>query len=101
MLELFLITIAVEFFVLWLFFRKSFSALQIFYLCFLINLLSWPLANLIYEIYNNWFVIEFGVFVVEFVMIILLFRARWWKAILASLVGNLATALIALVLILF
>lgn len=98
----FVLTVIVEFFIFWLFFRKNLSALKIFYLCFLINLFSWPLANLFYEVYgsyNNWLVIELCVFAVESFLLMLLFRARWWKAMLASFVANLITALMGLFLI--
>jgi hypothetical protein len=90
----FFLTVLIEFFILWLFFRKDFGFLKIFYLCFLINLFSWPLANLIYGVYDSWLVIELGVFVAESALVLVLFKCKLWKAVLAALVANFITALI-------
>ena len=97
----FILTVILEFFVLWAFFRKNLSVRTIFYFCFLINLFTWPLANLIYGFYNNLYVIEAGVFLVESILVMLLFRINYLKALLISFVANLISALVGFLLAIF
>jgi uncharacterized membrane protein len=87
-------TIFLELFVLLIFFRKN--KLVTFTYCVLINLFSWPLANLFFEIYSNLLVIELGVIIVESFFIMALFESRHFKAFLISLLSNSVSAIIGL-----
>ena len=96
---LFCLTWLSEFFITWLFLRKKFRAKQILYFSFLINLLSWPLANLLYSAFSGvygYFAIELGVFLAEALLIALLFRIGYWKSLLISFAANLTSAFIGI-----
>lgn len=60
--------------------------------CLLVNSITWPLANLLYESVNSFLLIEFLVFACESALIFYLFEIKLKKAILISLVANLITA---------
>lgn len=88
----FALTLVIEFLIVWAFFRHD--ALRVFYLCFLINLFSWPIANWVYGFYNGFYIIELAVVLAESVLIMLLFRVNYWKALLISFTANLVSALV-------
>jgi hypothetical protein len=89
------LTIIIEYIIYAIAIRKNFGWLFIYAL--LINLFTWPLANLIYDWTGMFWLIEFFVFLIEFVLIMLLVRLKWWKALLISLIANLITALISFI----
>jgi hypothetical protein len=85
----FILTFAVEFFVLLAFFRKK--PLLILFYCFLINLFSWPIANLVYDFCNNLLIVEIGVVLVESVLAMFLFKTKYYLALLVSFMANLVS----------
>jgi len=91
------ITIIIEFIVYIITIRKN--VLSLFAYCLLINLVTWPLAILFYELYALFWIIEIGVFVIESILIKNLAEISWKKAIFISFVANLITALIGLLII--
>ena len=60
---------------------------------FLINLFTWPIANIIFGIGVNFFIIELIVIFVESFLIMLLFKTSLCKSFSASLVANIITSL--------
>lgn len=95
----FVLTFVIEFFVVYFFIRKDY--LKVLFYVFLINLFTWPLANLFYGFGANFYFIEFCVFLAESVLIMLLFQVKYKKALLISFIANLLTASAGLVLSLF
>lgn len=97
------ITIAVEYVVYVLFFRKDF--LSLFFYAILINLFTHPLAYYFYNYltspesssaFNVYFlIVELVVFLTETVLIMILFRIDLKKAVLLSFLSNIATALLS------
>ncbi|MFH1607689.1 MAG: hypothetical protein ABIA78_01000 [archaeon] len=87
-------TIIIEFIVYSLFIRKEY--LKLLSYAVLINVFTWPLAHLFIGNLISFFYIEFFVFLIEFPLIMLLFRIKWWKALIISFVANLITMLIGL-----
>ncbi|MDO8517325.1 MAG: hypothetical protein Q7S33_04320 [Nanoarchaeota archaeon] len=89
----FLSTFFIELIVYFTLIKKEVKENIILY-CFLINAFTWPLANLFYGFFNLFWIIELGVFLVEFVLIKSLFRIEWKKALLISFIANLITTFI-------
>lgn len=90
-----ILTIIIEYIVYAIIIRKKFKLLLIY--CILINLVTWPLANIFYGVSGLFWIIELGVFAIESVLIKYLVDITWKKAIILSFVANLITALIGLV----
>jgi len=88
-------TIILEFIVYIITIRKKTILLLIY--CFLINLFSWPLANLFYGIYGLFWAIEIGVFITESVLVKYLLNISWKKAIIVSFIANLITIIFGLI----
>ncbi len=89
----FLITVIVEFFVFWLVIREY--PLKLLFYSIIINLLTFPLANYAFqELINSLFFIEVLVVVVESILVLLLFRVSYSKALVISAVANAATTLL-------
>jgi hypothetical protein len=79
---------------------------KVLWYCLLINLFTVPLANLFYGVYYgisnySFLIIEFFVFLVEFVLLMLLFKIKWWKALIISFAANLASMTFGVILFLF
>lgn len=90
-----MVTIIIEFFILWLFLRKN--PLRILFYAALINLFTLPIASYLYQnILNNFLLIELGVFLVEWILIMVLFEMSYYRALLLSFVANFITAAISL-----
>lgn len=87
-----LVTIAIEFTVYFITIKKE--VLSLFAFCLLINLVTWPWANMLYGIWMLFWIIEIGVFVLESILIKYLFEINWKKAIFISLVANTISATI-------
>lgn len=81
-------------FIIYLFFIKE-KKKEIFCYCFLINLFTWPLANLFFDFIKLFLVVELSVFIVEFILIKYLFNINWKRAVIISLIANLVTALLS------
>jgi len=86
----FLLTIILELIVVFLFLRKDYIKTVIY--VFLINLFTWPIANLIYGMGLNYYAVEAGIVLVESVLFIVLFKMSSRKALLISLVANFVSA---------
>jgi len=89
-----LFTIIIEFAVLAIAIKQK--ILKVLLYTVLINAVTNPLINLAvygFGSYNPLYIIvgEFIVFIVEFLLIKLLFKIKWWKAIVISLVANIAS----------
>lgn len=89
------ITIIIEFIVYAIAIRKN--KLALFWYCVLINLFTWPLANIFYSAFGMFWFIEAGVFVAESVLIKYLLDITWKKAIIISLIANITTAIVGLI----
>ena len=104
-----LITIAVEYIILLLFIRKK--PLLVFFFCVLINTFTQPLATVFYRYllvdfsYTlllpeqiPFFIVEICVVLIESVLIMLLFKLKYLKSLLISIVANFITAILSFVL---
>ena len=90
-----LLTIAVEFLILWPLTRRP--PLKVLVYSILINSLTQPAAAYVYRnLLGALLVVELGVVLVETVLIMLLFRIRYRRALLFSLLANLASALLGI-----
>jgi hypothetical protein len=90
-----IITILVEFIVYIIAIRKK--AISLLEYCILINLVTWPLANIFYSSFGMFWIIEISVFIIESILIKYLLNINWRKAIIISFIANLITALIGLI----
>jgi hypothetical protein len=90
-------TIIIEFIVYIISIKKNILNLLLYSL--LINLVSWPLAILFYDLFGLFWIIEIEVFILESVLIKYLVEISWKKAIFISFIANLITALIGLLII--
>jgi len=90
----FLIGFILEFVVVYLFLKKDF--LKVLGFVLLINLFTWPIANLLYGFNWNVYLIEIGVVIVEGFLIMELFKIDSKKSLLISFVANLISFLIGL-----
>ncbi len=85
------LTIVVEFIIISFFIRKKY--ISIFLYSALINCFTWPIANYFYGgNFSNFIIIEMAVFLVEGVLIKLLFEINYKKAFLIAFVANIVTA---------
>ena len=90
-----IITILIEFGVIWIFIRKDIS--KLFLYTILINSFTLPLATFSYQkIINNFFFIETAVIFAESILIMLLLKTKYSKALLISFIANFITAMISL-----
>lgn len=85
-----LITFIIELIVYFIFIRDK--KLKIIYYCFLINLFTWPLANILYGFFQHFYLIEILVVLIEWILIFLLFKINWRKGLLISFLANVITA---------
>jgi len=89
------VTIIFEFIIIWIFIRKK--PLKILLYSTLINSLTLPIATYGYQnILKNFYVIEILVIFTESILIKLLLRIKYTKALLISFIANFITALIGL-----
>jgi hypothetical protein len=89
------ITIFIEFIIYAIVIRKNIPSLFIY--CLLINLVTWPLANLFYSFFGVFLIIELCVFAVESILIKYIVDISWKKAAIISLIANLITAIVGLI----
>ena len=75
------------------FFIKKLNFTVISYIL-LINLLTWPIANLAYALYWNILAIESAVIIIESILIMLLLDLKYQKALLISFIANLLSSLL-------
>jgi len=95
------LTFLIELGIVFLFIRKSFWKIALY--TFLINLLTWPIANLIigFTGFIYYLFVEIGVFLIESVLLMFLLKIKYPKALLISFIANLLSALIGLFFIIF
>lgn len=91
------ITIVVEFVIIWLLIREA--PLKLFLYSLLINSITLPIATYSYiNIINNIYFIELMVILAESPLVMLLLKINYKKAFLISFVANFVTALIGFLL---
>ena len=91
----FLFTLFIELGIYVVFIKKDIK--QIFLYAVLINAFTQPFLNFIYHYaYHNLYVLEAAVFVIEAVLISLLFKIKFQRAALISFTANFITAFLAL-----
>jgi hypothetical protein len=88
-----ILTIIIEFFIIWLFIRKE--PLKLLFYSFLINSITLPLATFTYiYLYPSFLLTETTVFLVETFLLKLLLEIDYPRAFSISLVANIITALV-------
>ena len=94
-----LVTIFLEFLVIWILLQEK-PARTLLY-TILINSFTLPLATYsYYYIIPNLIVIELGVILLESLLIMLLFKIKYSKALIISAVANLVTAVVGVLIFL-
>lgn len=91
----FILTFLIEFIVILFFIRLNPKKLLLF--SFVVNLITFPLANILYSVFIKLIFIELGVFVVEFILLKKMLKISYPAAIKISLVANLITMVIGLI----
>lgn len=92
-----LVTVIVEFLVLWIFVKNK--PLTLLFYSVIINSLTLPIATYSYLYFlNNFFVIEFVVIMVESVLLMYLLEIKYSKALLISIIANGITSFIGYIL---
>lgn len=94
----FLLTWIIEYLIILSFLKEN--KLKILLCSLLINLFTWPLAQL-FASYTNILIIEVSVFFIESIFLKYLFNLKLSKAILISFVANLASFLLGIVISMF
>jgi len=90
-----IITIIIEFGIIWIFVRKDIS--KLFLYAVLINAFTLPIATFSYQnLINNFYLIETLIIFTESILIMLLLKTKYSKALLISFVANFITAMISL-----
>lgn len=90
-----IITILIEFIVIWFFIKKNIP--QLFLYTILINSFTLPIATYVYQnILSNFLFIEIIVVFLESFLIMWLLEIKYIKALLVSFVANLLTSMISL-----
>lgn len=90
------ITIIVEFLILYIILKNS--PFKILFYSLLINSLTLPVATYIYQnLLENLFIIEIFVIIAESILIMVLFKIDYKKALIISIIANGITALIGII----
>jgi hypothetical protein len=96
----FFLTVIIEMIIVRMFFRKNSG--RIFFYVFLINLITWPIANILYAtLFGNAYafvVIEAGVVATETFLLKILVQTTCKRAFLVSLTANAASAMAGILL---
>jgi len=79
------------------FFLLKRPILYILFYAILINCVTHPLATIFYYQFDNLILVEFGVFIIEVFLIKSLFEVNYKKAIIISLIANIFTTIIGLI----
>lgn len=88
----FILTVVLELIVFWLILRAKMGSLVV--AAIVINLITWPIASYIYARFLlPWSLVEVCVFVIEILLVMLLLRVKFGKAILISFLANFVSAL--------
>jgi len=89
----FLILVLLEFIIIKLFTKKR--VLYTLGICILINLFTWPFANLIFSFFINLvslILVEIGVIIIESAFVMIFFKIKYKKAFFISFLANFITA---------
>lgn len=90
---LWILTVCVEFLIIWLFIRKE--PIKLLFYALLINSITLPLATYSYYfLYSSFILTETAVFLVETVLLKLLLKIDYPRALSIALVANIITALL-------
>lgn len=90
-----ILTIFIEFIVLWIFIKKGPEKLLFYSL--IINSITLPLATFIYAyIFYNLLLIEITVFFVETFLLKIILEVKYEKAVLISLIANFVSAIVGI-----
>lgn len=92
-----ILTIIIEFVVYSISIRKNYW--KLFLYSILINAFTNPLANLAYSIKSSFLFIEFLVVLIEIPLIKYLLEIKYWKAILISIIANVISVFLGLLII--
>jgi hypothetical protein len=88
-----ILTILIEFVVIWLIIRKDTSKLLAYSI--LINSITLPLATYSYiYIYHNFLLTELVVMIIESLLLMLLLNIKYSKALIISITANIITGLV-------
>ena len=88
----FLLTLALESIVLYFLLKRNW--LEIIKISFLINIITWPIANYLYaQVLSNFWLIEFFVFLAESILLFYLLKIKYFKALYVSFLINFVTAI--------
>lgn len=88
-------TIIIEFIVYLIAVRKN--VLRLLFYSLLINALTNPLANMIYEFGAKILLVEIGVVVIEIFLIKKLLEVKYWKAVIIAIIANVLSFVAGLV----
>lgn len=91
----FLITFAVEFLIILAFIKSNPKKILLY--SFIINLITFPIANVIYHLVGGLIIVEVGVFIVEFILLKKLLKIDYKKAAKISFVANIITAIMGII----
>ncbi len=94
----FVITVILEFLVVWAFIRKDIRKVLLYE--FLINLFTWPLATVASYLGANLLLIELVVVILEGILIKHLFDLKYPKSFVISIVANVVSAFLGLFILL-
>jgi hypothetical protein len=89
----FFLTFVLEFLIIFLLTKHDWKKLLLYVL--LINLFTWPLANLAYHFGGNFYLIELNVILAEGLLLSLLLRKKYIYCLGLSFIANLVTALLS------
>lgn len=93
----FFLTFIIELIVYFILVKEKKSKIVLY--CLLINAFTWPLAQITYSFYGFFWLVEAGVFLIEGILISLLFKINWKKAFIISLIANFLTSIFGFLLI--
>ena len=89
----FILTFVLEFSIIFFLSKENWKELFLYVL--LINLFTWPLANLAYYFGGNFYLIELNVNLAEGLLLTLLLRKKYIYCLGLSFIANLVTALLS------
>lgn len=91
----FLLNFLIELIVVYVFLRKNPRKVILF--VFLINIFTWPFANLFFGVYQNFYLIEASVIFIESFLIMFLFNVKYIKSLYISFLANSISALLSFI----
>ncbi len=90
-----ILTILIEFIIIWIFIRENPEKLLFYSL--IINSITLPLATFIYiYFFHNFLLMEMSVFLVETFLLKIILELNYEKAVLISLIANFVSALVGI-----